>query len=76
LRLLFELQNPVIHVALFCKLGFVFATSSDVLLPLPKYLSLIASMLKISPHHTFTHKVAIRFLSSLHQLLYFAFVDF
>ena len=39
--------------------------------PLPRVLSLIAPILKIPHHHTFTHKAAIRFLSSLHQLLYF-----
>lgn len=39
--------------------------------PLPRVLSLIAPILKIPHHHTFTQKAAIRFLSSLHQLLYF-----
>lgn len=39
--------------------------------PLTRVLSLIAPILKIPRHHTFTHKAAIRFLSSLHQLLYF-----
>jgi len=43
--------------------------------PLPRVLTLIAHILEIPHHHTFTHKAAIRFLSSLHQLLYFAFVD-
>lgn len=43
---------------------------------LPRVLSLIAPILKIPHHHTFTQKAAIRFLSSLHQLLYFCFRRF
>lgn len=49
----------------FCNIKCSFKQS------LPRVLSLIAPILKIPHHHTFTHKAAIRFLSSLHQLLYF-----
>lgn len=60
---------PIFHC--FANLLVFFNIKCSIKQLLPRVLSLIAPILKIPHHHTFTHKAAIRFLSSLHQLLYF-----